>query len=910
MSGAGCRCTPDCTCGACRGFRDSTPLRTPNRPGLRRVRYRVGDHARFKASELTALSRARHPALRGLTTRSDDDFGIALLDAFAVLADVFTFYQERIANESYLRTADERLSIGYLARLIGYELRPGSAANVSLAFQMMEAPGVPRRAPGVVQKLLLEVGTRVQSTPGPGEKPQTFETVEELELRPEWNAIAAATRLDQPLSAGMKQLILQGASLGLRQGDGLLLVLPGSGSANQAVYRLIDRVELDPPADQTRVVLQPASSSDASATYGALPSARRGVFAFRKQASLFGHNAPNYDILNKGMGNALDNTSWDGGEDWAHGKAGNTDSELFLDAVYRDVVPGSWGIWDKPGTSGSQPVILEVTPKGEKGFSGFGLSGKGTRIGVAAPSGSPALAPASFDELRTITVQVQSEKLRLARIPLTDPVEGSSILLAAAVEGLAPGRRVAVSGQRLRAEILKPVSLAVLTPEGLMPQPLLAGDRIDLTAFPVLETSGQISYEAVYDGNPASLTAAPDAVARADEDASELAEIASVTEGGRTLTLADPLAWSYDPPTVRVNANVARATHGESVREVFEGGDARQVFQRFELKQPPITYVLAKATSGVASTLRVWVDDVEWHEVPYLYGHGPDERVFITRMDGDGRCFIQFGDGVTGARLPTGARNVRADYRKGVGAAANLEANQINLLLSRPLGLKDAVNPLPSADGKDPEAPEDARANAPLTVLTLDRVVSLQDFEDFARAYAGVAKAHGTWSWFGQTRGVFITVAGAAGGALSLEAKQSLKDSIAEWGDPHVAVAVENYTPMSFLTGLRIKVHPDYQLKLVLEKVEKALREAFSFQRRAFGQDVSAAEVMATAQAVAGVVAVQMASLHRANDPDLEAGLELPLVAKAPLPGDRGAVEPAELLTLDAAPIELLEEME
>jgi hypothetical protein len=130
------------------------------------------------------------------------------------------------------------------------------------------------------------------------------------------------------------------------------------------------------------------------------------------------------------------------------------------------------------------------------------------------------------------------------------------------------------------------------------------------------------------------------------------------------------------------------------------------------------------------------------------------------------------------------------------------------------------------------------------------------------------------------------------------------------WGDPHVAVAVENYTKVSFLTGLRIKVHPDYQLKLVLEKVEKALREAFSFQRCDFGQDVSAAEVMATAQAVAGVVAVQMASLHRANDPDLEAGLELPLVAKAPLPGARGAVEPAELLILDAAPIELLEEME
>ena len=59
--------------------------------------------------------------------RDDDDFSIALLDAWATVADVLTFYQERIANEAYLRTATERLSVLELARLIGYQLRPGVA---------------------------------------------------------------------------------------------------------------------------------------------------------------------------------------------------------------------------------------------------------------------------------------------------------------------------------------------------------------------------------------------------------------------------------------------------------------------------------------------------------------------------------------------------------------------------------------------------------------------------------------------------------------------------------------------------------------------------------------------------------------------------------------------------------------
>ena len=52
----------------------------------------------------------RYPLSR-LATRSTGDPAIAILDAWALVADVLTFYQERIANEGYLRTATERRSI-------------------------------------------------------------------------------------------------------------------------------------------------------------------------------------------------------------------------------------------------------------------------------------------------------------------------------------------------------------------------------------------------------------------------------------------------------------------------------------------------------------------------------------------------------------------------------------------------------------------------------------------------------------------------------------------------------------------------------------------------------------------------------------------------------------------------------
>lgn len=77
-----------------------------NRGGLSAVAYRIGTHADFRASLHAALSSGAFGPLAALRARDDADFTIGLIDAFACSADVLTFYQERIANESFLRTAN------------------------------------------------------------------------------------------------------------------------------------------------------------------------------------------------------------------------------------------------------------------------------------------------------------------------------------------------------------------------------------------------------------------------------------------------------------------------------------------------------------------------------------------------------------------------------------------------------------------------------------------------------------------------------------------------------------------------------------------------------------------------------------------------------------------------------------
>jgi hypothetical protein len=131
-----CTGQANCACGCCAGIAVQTPQGGSNPPGQSSIAYRTGAWATFKNSMLARLSSSDYPALAGLTTRANNDYSIALLDASAVVLDILTFYQERLANESYLGTANQIYSLTQLSQLIGYQPSPGVSASVYLAFTL------------------------------------------------------------------------------------------------------------------------------------------------------------------------------------------------------------------------------------------------------------------------------------------------------------------------------------------------------------------------------------------------------------------------------------------------------------------------------------------------------------------------------------------------------------------------------------------------------------------------------------------------------------------------------------------------------------------------------------------------------------------------------------------------------
>jgi hypothetical protein len=123
-------------------------------------------------------------------------------------------------------------------------------------------------------------------------------------------------------------------------------------------------------------------------------------------------------------------------------------------------------------------------------------------------------------------------------------------------------------------------------------------------------------------------------------------------------------------------------------------------------------------------------------------------------------------------------------------------------------------------------------------------------------------------------------------------------------GDPFVRLRVKSYQPALFRLAGSVKVDPDFESDNVLAAIEQELRTQFSFDARAFGQPVMLSEVIAVIQAVPGVVALDVDKLYRSDTG--VATLEQRLLAELPVALPTGDATPAELLTLDPAPLDNL----
>jgi hypothetical protein len=152
---------------------------------------------------------------------------------------------------------------------------------------------------------------------------------------------------------------------------------------------------------------------------------------------------------------------------------------------------------------------------------------------------------------------------------------------------------------------------------------------------------------------------------------------------------------------------------------------------------------------------------------------------------------------------------------------------------------------------------------------------------------------------------VVVTVAGAGGQVITSDGQTCthLLAALQAAGEPFVPIRVAPYQPVTFHVALGLDTDPNYDSTKVQASVVSALRAAFSFQARDFGQPVAESQVIAVVQGVPGVIAVALHQLYRSGD---TAGRPAGGVLTAALPsagGDFRTLQVAELLTLDPGPV-------
>jgi hypothetical protein len=215
------------------------------------IDYLAKDFASFRQA-LSEFSTLRYPAW---VERSEADLGVMLMEALAAIADELSYYQDRVAAESTLQTATQRLSVVRHARLVDYEPAPATAATTVLQLDV-EQPGTIDppllfRALGADGSIIdFEVEDPAVGLAGP---PPGSPTPDWANVDTHWNRASLPPYYwddsQRCLTAGSTTLYLAGHGHMLRQGQQLLLDTCAATSGDPPVRELVTISLTSPPAE-------------------------------------------------------------------------------------------------------------------------------------------------------------------------------------------------------------------------------------------------------------------------------------------------------------------------------------------------------------------------------------------------------------------------------------------------------------------------------------------------------------------------------------------------------------------------------------------------------------------------------------------------------------------------------------
>ncbi|HTT88805.1 MAG TPA: hypothetical protein VMF65_04565 [Acidimicrobiales bacterium] len=746
------------------------------------------------------------------------DLGLQMLEWWAYLGDVLTFYNERIANESYLGTAQVASSVAGLVDLLGYVPAPGLAASGQV--------GAVRTTTRPSEPLVIPAGMQLSSTATPGVPSQIFEVTTSGTFPGPSDVMATLPpnpALPVNSATNPTSVLLAGKVTATKPGDQLVLVVNSwSGSDNN--WSLVTVLNTAPETDPGTGAVNTRVNFTSSAVWGTSPSPG-GTTTDNDRLLIV-------DLEQEGIFEASSVASLG----WFRGSTPQQSPVVGQAASYRLLKPNAAAsLWSHSG-SGIWP------PNAVWG------NGQYVHLAAAVPSIQPGDL-VLFDggsQAPSVLASILSGHEALATIPFPQPASPPTpdIVVTYTALKIATSDAQSVEGYNSDPTVVavryafRDVGTVIANPVG---------------ALPALPATVNV---------PASFTLPSAATTAFLVDSTGAATSVGVSAAGPagagplTLTPGPSMPSTFSPPLavpLRLFFDVVNVSRGVTVAsETLGSGNAAVANQSFALQKSPLTY-LASGT-GWASTLQVFVSGVRWTEVPTFYQQPAGAQVYVIDRAADGTATVRFGDGVNGARLTSGSGNVTATYRYGSGAASP-PAGRLTTILKQQPNLASIQNPVAVIGGEDPQSADDVKANAPASVFSFGRAISAVDYEVVASRAAGVTRTKAYWTFDAteQRELVKIYVNNDAGGV------QTASQALAGSDDPNRPVSVVAALPISLTLSCTLVVAADLVLDDVVAAATSAVTDpvtgAFSPAQMGIGQWLYRSQVE-QALSVDGVVAV------------------------------------------------------
>lgn len=314
--------------------------------------------------------------------------------------------------------------------------------------------------------------------------------------------------------------------------------------------------------------------------------------------------------------------------------------------------------------------------------------------------------------------------------------------------------------------------------------------------------------------------------------------------------------------TPGTNTKSVIATQGFTVNNEVVTGQATG--------QPNQVYPLT-VDSVIEGSVSVVIDNVTYEKVQYLIDVPGTTPAFTTFTDSDGITYIQFGDNI-GGKIPPLNKAIYATYRVGGGTEGNVSAGSLTEIITGYTTGLSVTNQAAAIGGEDPETTDSIKVNAPLSLKSLNRAVSLADYSSLTLQVAGVAKAVATSETYSSVVVYFAPFGdrGVEDDNITPTANFDLLEL--EVVDYLTGKAPANTTitlaPPSYVHSdikIAITVLPQYRRSSVQAAVLTAINDILAFENVLFADRISLQYIMKTIANVPGVDFSEVRLLRR-ND--------------------------------------------